>query len=118
MTNGARVMQANQPQYFIIENYGHHEQRARSQTLRKETHFMIVLKRGSIIEPDWFFEVQILRECRHVDWYARIQTRGDGFRGAPFMTDAELAFRIQLDNVTAIDFHHPAQFGHDNFQKR
>src|ERR1700716_4625013 len=108
MTYGARVMQANQAEHLIIENYRHDEQRARPQTLRKETHFMIVLRRGSIIEPDWFFEVQILRECRHVDWYARVQTRGDGLRCAPFMTDPELAFQIQRDDGIAIDLHHLA----------
>jgi len=33
------------------------------------------------------------------------------------MTDAELAFGIQFDDVAAIDFHHPAQLSHYDFQE-
>ena len=118
MTGRARVVQANQSQDFIAQNNRNHQQRARPQTLRKEAHLVIVLGRGSVIQSDWLPNVEMLRKGRHVNRNARVQTRRHGFRRAPFVADAQLAFRRQLDDVAAIDFHHAAQFRHNNLQKR
>ncbi len=72
MTSRARVVEANKPEHFIIENDGHHEQRPRAQTLRKEAHLMVEFRRGRVIQSDWFLDVEVLSQRRRVDWNAGV----------------------------------------------
>ena len=117
MTCGARVMQTDQPEHFIVKHDRHDQKRARSQALCEETHFVIEFRRRSIIQLNRPSHIQVLRQRRDVHGNACLQTGRNSVIRAPFMTDAQLAFGRELDDVAAIDFHHSTQFGHDYLEE-
>ena len=118
MAGRSRVVQADQAKHFLVQDDGNDEQRAGTEALRKEAHFVIDICRGSVVKYERLLYVDVLGKRCHVNRNSRVQTRRDIFRRAPLVTDAKLAFRRQLDDVAPIHFHHPAQFGNDNLQKR
>jgi len=114
----SEVVETDETEHFIVENHRDYQQGTRSQTLGKKTHLVIEFRRGGVIQSDWFPNVEVLCQRRRINRNARVQTGRHGFRSTPFMADPKLAFRTQLDDVTAIYFHHLAQLGHHDFQKR
>ena len=64
-----------------------------------------------------FLNVDVFGELLKIERDDSSKTRRHIVRRAPFVTDAQLARRLQLNHVAAIDVHHAAQLGNDDVQE-
>ena len=104
----ARVVQAEQTEHITAENDRHDQQRARAETRREETHFLIEAGRTCIVEAHRLRQVEVFRELPQVNRNRHALARRHIFGGSPFMADAQFGIRSELDHIAAIRVHHPS----------